>query len=348
MLSKSTSIVTLLALFVSPSLQQTSTTCDPIRGACPADPALGRSMKADFTTGQSNDFTGMGNGLSFDSNGAVLKIAQSGDSPTLQSKWYIMFGSFTARVKAAPGQGIVSSVVLQSDDLDEIDWEWVGSQNNQVQSNYFGKGQTTTYDRGAAHAVTNPTGEWHTYTVIWTKDQITWQIDGQTVRILTPANAKGQYPQTPMRLKIGAWSGGDPSNAAGTIEWAGGATDYSKGPYLMYVSSVEVTDFSTGTQYSYGDQSGTWTSITAAGGAVNGNANAASQHGDLTAVAAPAITSTTAGGPVAGTGPCVWAARCNDGGQQQAALPLYSGAERNRLGLVIGGLAGALVAVWMM
>ncbi len=43
-------------------------------------------------------------------------------------------------MKAAPGAGIVSSVVLESDDLDEIDWEWVGATAGEAQSNYFGKG----------------------------------------------------------------------------------------------------------------------------------------------------------------------------------------------------------------
>jgi hypothetical protein len=39
-------------------------------------------------------------------------------------------------MKAAPGAGIVSSFVMQSDDLDEIDWEWIGSDTAQVQSKF--------------------------------------------------------------------------------------------------------------------------------------------------------------------------------------------------------------------
>ena len=129
-----------------------------------------------------------------------------------------MFGHVEVVLKAAPGVGIVSSMVLQSDDLDEIDYEWLGVDNTQVQSNYFGKGQTTTYNRGAFHPDPSNQNGFHTYTVDWTANQIVWQIDGTTVRALTQANAEsGQYPQTPMQLKIGVWSGGDPSNAPGTI-----------------------------------------------------------------------------------------------------------------------------------
>ena len=43
-------------------------------------------------------------------------------------------------MRAAPGTGIVSSAILQSDDLDEIDWEWIGGSSTKAQSNYFGKG----------------------------------------------------------------------------------------------------------------------------------------------------------------------------------------------------------------
>jgi beta-glucanase (GH16 family) len=128
-----------------------------------------------------------------------------------------MFGKVEVTLKAAPGAGIVSSVVLQSDDLDEIDWEWLGADSTEVQSNYFGKGQTTTYNRGAFHPNPDNQANFNTYTIDWTADQILWQINGQTVRSLLPANADNQYPQTPMQIKIGAWSGGDSSNAPGTI-----------------------------------------------------------------------------------------------------------------------------------
>ncbi|KAK5008316.1 transglycosylase, partial [Cryomyces antarcticus] len=249
---------------------------------------LGRSVNINFASGASDSFTAQGN-PTYNSNGASFTISRSGDSPQLTSKWYIMFGKVEITMRAAPGAGIVSSCVLQSDDLDEIDWEWLGAQDNQVQSNFFGKGQTTTYNRGAVHAVTGTQDGFHTYTIDWTANQIVWQIDGTTVRVLQPNAANGQYPQTPMQLKIGAWSGGDYSNQPGTIAWAQGPTDYSRGPYTMLVRSVAVSDYSTGTQYTYSGTSGTWQSIVAAGGTVNsgGSSNTGS--------AAPAITSTASG-----------------------------------------------------
>lgn len=40
-------------------------------------------------------------------------------------------------MKAAPGAGIVSSFVMESDALDEIDWEWIGSDTARAQSKFF-------------------------------------------------------------------------------------------------------------------------------------------------------------------------------------------------------------------
>lgn len=278
------------AFLVAPSSAQTYSNCNPTtRSDCPPDSALGRTVDIDFTQ-ESDSFTPQGN-PTYDSNGVSFTVAKSGDSPQLTSKWYIMFGKVEVSLKAAPGKGIVSSFVMQSDDLDEIDWEWLGADTEQVQSNYFGKGQTTTYNRGAFHADSGNQAGFKTYTIEWTANQIVWQIDGVTVRTLEPANAQNQYPQTPMQIKVGAWSGGDPANAPGTIEWAGGPTDYSQGPFTMQVKSLKVSDYSTGTQYIYGDQSGTWQSIKSNGGSINSGGSPTQEN-------SPAITSSSNGQPI--------------------------------------------------
>ena len=181
-----------------------------------------------------------------------------------------MFGHVDFVVQAAPGRGIVSSAVLQSDCLDEIDWEWIGDDDEQVQSNYFGKGITTTYNRGAFHGDPGNHSGFKTYSIDWTADQIVWSINGSPVRTLSYSEAAaGQYPQTPMMIKTGAWSGGDSSNPAGTVAWAGGQTDYSQGPFTMYLKSIHAKDYSTGSQYTYSGAAGTWQSIKSTGGTIN-------------------------------------------------------------------------------
>lgn len=276
-----------------PSLAMCATNFAP--DGCPPNPALGRSVNIDFTKGASESFTPQGN-PSYGPDGVAFTVAKSGDSPQLNSKWYIMFGHVEFVVKAARGAGIVSSAVLQSDCLDEIDWEWLGGDNRQIQSNYFGKAITTTYNRGAFHDATGNQDSFHTYTIDWTSKQIVWQIDGVTVRALTQENAaKGQYPQTPMMVKIGAWSGGDPANQPGTIGWAGGPTNYADGPFTMYVRSVAVTDYSTGTQYKYYGSDGTWQSIQSTGGSINPDGGSETP---TDASNAPAITSAASSAPI--------------------------------------------------
>lgn len=279
------------ALLIAPSTAQTYSNCNPtLRDDCPPNSALARTVNIDFTS-ESDSFTPQNN-PTYDSDGVSFTVAKSGDAPQLTSKWYIMFGKAEVTVKAAPGAGIVSSFVLQSDTLDEIDWEWLGAAPNEVQTNFFGKGQTTTYNRGAFHKDEGNQNRFKTYTIEWTPQQIVWQIDGETVRTLEPANAEGQYPQTPMQIKLGAWSGGDSANSPGTIEWSRGPTDYSAGPFTMRVKSLKVSDYSTGTQYVYGDNSGTWESIRSVGGEINvGGGSAVEEE-------SPEITATATGVPL--------------------------------------------------
>ncbi|KAI9376217.1 concanavalin A-like lectin/glucanase domain-containing protein [Aspergillus egyptiacus] len=274
---------------------QTYTDCNPMEQTCPPDPAFGTSASYDFTKGPSNDFTEVGS-PTYGSDGAEFTVSKQGDSPLIQSKWYIMFGHVEFVIKAAPGVGIVSSAVLQSDNLDEIDWEWLGGNNVYVQTNYFGKGNTDNYNRAATHENPGNQDSFHTYTIDWTSSQIVWQIDGKTVRVLTPDAAEADhYPQTPMMVKVGVWAGGDPNNSQGTIQWAGGVTDYSDGPFSMYLKSLKVTDYSTGKSYTYGDKSGSWGSIISDGGAINGN-DAAQSVSDIGSV--PSATATADNGPI--------------------------------------------------
>jgi hypothetical protein len=255
------------AILLAPVLAQTWTTCNPMNGTCPPDPALGLNHTFVFNTSTPVDqaFNVTAGSLTYGTNGAEFTIAQKGDSPTIQSKFYIFFGSVSVIMRAATGQGIISSIVLESDDLDEVDWEFMGGNSTHAETNYFGKGNQTAFDRAIYYPVSSDLREnFHNYTVHWTSDKLEWYIDGTLVRTLPYAAALGgyNYPQTPVTVRIGVWAGGDPTkNAPGTVEWAGGVTDYSKGPYTMYVQSATINDYSVGQQYVYGDRSGSWQSI---------------------------------------------------------------------------------------
>jgi beta-glucanase (GH16 family) len=261
---------------------QTFTSCNPLDTTCPSDPALGTTLTTDFTKGASNFWTlATGTTVTYNGNGANFVINKATDAPTMSASKYIMFGKVTVVTRSAPGVGIVSSFILESDDLDEIDWEWLGGTDTSVESNFFGKGNTTTYNRAVYESVADPIGTWHTYTIDWTAQAINWYIDGAVVRTLPYADplALGgkNYPQTPMKVKLGNWVGCADAAAAsnpataGTCSWAGGPANFANAPFAMLVKSVTIEDYGCATSYTYGDNSGSWQSIKSTGGCAGGS-----------------------------------------------------------------------------
>jgi len=249
---------------------QTFSSCNPVKGdKCPADKAVGGTVVIDFTQG-ANDFFDVAGGttLTYDPvKGAVFTIKEDTNAPTITSKQYIFFGRVEVEVQASVGTGVVTSAVLESDCLDEIDWEWLGGDTTEVQTNYFSKGDTSTYDRGGFSPVSTPQTGFHTYTIDWTSERVEWIIDGTVVRTLTYAAAKGgaTFPQTPMQIKLGTWVAGKQGAPQGTVTWAGGYTNFANAPFYGYYRKVTVTDYSNGVKgaksYSYGDTTGTFGSI---------------------------------------------------------------------------------------
>lgn len=292
---RSSQYLAAIAALLTSASAQTFTLCNPLEKTCAPDPALGRSVAYDFTKGAPSDFVAAaGKAPVFGSSGATFGIDKAGEAPTLSSKWFIMFGNCKVVMKAAPGQGIVSSVVLQSNDLDEIDWEWVGSEGGKVQTNYFGKGNTTTYDRGITVPDGTSSDGFNTYEIDWTAEKTRWIINGRVVRTLTPATASyNQYPQSPMQFKLGNWAAGE-SELEGTREWAGGRVDFSKAPFNMIVKSVQISDYSTGKSYSYGDKSGSWQSIKSDGGEISGSGSVPSEVSTVTGSGTKITASATA------------------------------------------------------
>lgn len=123
--------------------------------------------------------------------------------------------------------------------------------------------------------------EFHTYTIDWTQDSITWYIDGKPVRTRLRkdtwnATSKSyDYPQTPSRIQLSLWPGGLASNAEGTIKWAGGLIDWNSqdikdtGYYYVTVKdiTIECYDPPSGAKiegkksYIIGDESGLESSV---------------------------------------------------------------------------------------
>lgn len=272
MLSKTlTSAMVALAAtgFVS---AQTFTDCNPMEKDCPDDEAIGKNSVDCEWTSECKVFEALpGTTLNYGNEGAIFSIKTGKEAPTAATHKRIFFGKVEVELQAAEGQGIVTAIVLESQNLDEIDWEFVGGDNAQVQSNYFGKGDDSTYDRVIYHDVDTPLTSTHIYGIEYTREHVKWFIDGAEVRTLKYADAKGgsRFPQTPMEVKIGTWPAGNKDTPEGTVEWAGGYTDYSKGPFNAYYKSVTIVDYAGGNapttdnidKYVWTDRTGSWESI---------------------------------------------------------------------------------------
>lgn len=261
-----TSTLALVGALAATATAQTFTSCNPLNSTCPDDPALGTTFNQTYNSDSSFD-PGLWNfsagTASFANDAAIFQIVNSGDSVTTQTSFYIFWGRVEVWMQAAAGQGIISSLVLLSDDLDEIDWEIMGGNTTYIENNYYGKGNQS--ERNAKYFPATkgaPQDDFHNYTVDWTQDRLQWWFDGEMIRELTPDDAGGNYPQTPCYFKMGIWAGGDPKEPKGVQEWAGGVTDYSKGPFIMHIANVTIEDYSkNATSYSYGDNSGKFESI---------------------------------------------------------------------------------------
>src|SRR5271167_3144523 len=99
------------------------------------------------------------------------------------------------------------------------------------------------------------------YTLDWSETELNWIIDGTVVRTLEAASVGGQYPQTPMQVRIGTWCGGCAGEAQGTIQWSGGPTTFGAAPYVMTITSLEIDNANPAGSYTYGDFSGSASSI---------------------------------------------------------------------------------------
>lgn len=200
----------------------------------------------------------------------TMTINKRFDNPRIESKFSILYGKVECEIKAAKGQGIISSVYLQSNDLDEIDIaEMFGGNRYQFQTNFFIKGNTSTWDRGQYHSIANPLETFNKYTVEWTPHEILWFVNDQLVRRVPKQNYYG-IPKSPMRVKFSLWAGGDAGNEEGTILWAGGQTEYDKLPYTMEIQKVYVTDYSSGAFYNYGHKERRWVQLYSVNGSIGG------------------------------------------------------------------------------
>lgn len=188
-----------------------------------------------------------------DSNGDQVLLTMPANSvgTLLASTSYVWYGKISAKMKTSKGKGVVTAFILLGDSKDEIDFEFVGVDLNTAQTNFYFQG-IPVYTNTKNLTVDDTFDNYHTYEIDWQPDQTTWSIDGKELRTLKKSDTwnstdnKFHYPQSPTRIQLSLWPAGDPKNAKGTIDWAGGVIDWSQtamgnaGYYYAMVQDVSV------------------------------------------------------------------------------------------------------------
>jgi hypothetical protein len=227
---------------VCKSAKYTLDTLDDVQSI---DKYLGDASKINW---QSQGMPGIYTNPKTGKKSTILTMAKGTVGTLLASTHYVWYGKICSKLTTAQGKGVVTAFILMSDVKDEIDFEWIGVDAHSVQSNYYSQG-VTVYTNGKN--LTTPGGstvdDMHEYCLDWTEDSLTWSIDGDDLRTLNRKDTwnstagRFDYPQTPSRVMLSLWPAGLPTNAKGTVDWAGGEIDWNS-PYMRngyYYANVE-------------------------------------------------------------------------------------------------------------
>lgn len=125
------------------------------------------------------------------------------------------YGKFEAGIKMAGGKGVISSFFLWKDKSElqdvywnEIDIEKFGENCNQFLSNLL-YGMPQANHSSVIETEDDLCADFHTYTIEWTPERITWFVDGVQMRESTPEDAVEfeENAEEGMQFRFNVWVG---------------------------------------------------------------------------------------------------------------------------------------------
>ena len=145
----------------------------------------------------------------------------------LSSTRFILYGRITAKIRAIPVPGTITTLITMSQRKDEIDWELLGARPTLAETNVFYKGIPEFDVHGSRETVPTGIQTSHLYTIDWTSKRILWAIDGRVKRTLFKSNSTSPmtppgerwFPSTPAQIQVSVWDAGGGSEWAGVIPW---------------------------------------------------------------------------------------------------------------------------------
>jgi len=85
------------------------------------------------------DWVSQGEPVLYNGN-VLLTMPAKSVGTVLASSVYMWYGTVTAKLKTSRGAGVVTAFILLSDVKDEIDYEYVGTELDIAQTNYYYQG----------------------------------------------------------------------------------------------------------------------------------------------------------------------------------------------------------------
>lgn len=174
-------------------------------------------------------------------NGQQLQLTLDRTSGCgFQSKAEYLFAKIDMQIKLVPGNsaGTVTAYYLSSQGPkhDEIDFEFLGNLSGDpyiMHTNVFAQGLGNREQQ--FYLWFDPTLDFHTYSVLWTSNQIIVSVDGTPVRVfknrekeLGEVDNNYHYPKSQaMRIYSSLWNADDWATRGGLVK-----TDWSKAPFV--------------------------------------------------------------------------------------------------------------------
>jgi beta-glucanase (GH16 family) len=118
-----------------------------------------------------------------------------------QGKFTQTYGRFESRMRIPRGQGLWPAFWMLGNDIPTVGWptsgeidimENIGREPNTVHGTLHGPGYSGGEGIGAGYSIGSPFADaFHTFTVDWAPDSITWYVDGVQYQRRTPADLGG-------------------------------------------------------------------------------------------------------------------------------------------------------------
>ena len=155
------------------------------------------------------------------------------------------YGKFEASIQMAPGSGVISSFFLWKNESEisdvywnEVDIEKFGENCNRFLSNLL-YGMPQENHTSVLETEADLCADFHTYTIEWTPERITWFVDGVQLRESNPEDAAEfeENAEEGMQFRFNVWVG----NAS-----FGGVLDTAVLPVHEFIDWVQYSEYTPG------------------------------------------------------------------------------------------------------